>query len=140
MVQLNSPRIELEDEYEAIQSWFLEQGWGDGLPLVPPTAARVEAMLSTTDLAADHTVAELPPNYGAATVERVAINAVMAGCLPAYLPVVLAAVEAISDPAFNLYGIQATTHPCAPLVIVNGPIRATLGLNSSSGAYGPDQY
>ena len=137
MVQLNSPRIELEDEYEAIQSWFLEQGWGDGLPLVPPTPARVEAMLSTTGLAAGHTVTELPPNYGAATVERVAINAVMAGCLPAYLPVVLAAVEAMSDPAFNLYGIQATTHPCAPLVIVNGPIRAALGLNSSSGAYGP---
>ncbi len=137
MVQLNSQRIELEDEYEVLQSWFLEQGWGDGLPLVPPTPARVEAMLSSTDLVAGHVVSELPPNYGAATVERVAINAVMAGCLPAYLPVVLAAVEAMSDPAFNLYGIQATTHPCAPLVIVNGPIRATLGLNSSSGAYGP---
>ena len=137
MVQLDSQRIELEDEYEAMQSWFLEQGWGDGLPLVPPTPARVDAMLTSTDLGADHVVAELPPNYGAATVERVAINAVMAGCLPAYLTVVLAAVEAMSDPAFNLYGIQSTTHPCAPLVIVNGPIRATLGLNSSSGAYGP---
>ena len=66
MVQLNSQRIELEDEYEAIQSWFLEQGWSDGLPLVPPTPARVEAMLSATDLAADHAVAELPP-YGGVT-------------------------------------------------------------------------
>ena len=137
MVQLDSQRIELEDEYETIQSWFLQQGWGDGLPLVPPTPSRVETMLAGTDLALDHAVAELPPNYGAATVERVAINAVMAGCLPEYLPVVLAAVEAISDPAFNLYAIQATTHPCAPLVIVNGPIRAALGMNCSSGAYGP---
>ena len=137
MVNLDSDRFEIENDYELIQSWFMDQGWGDGLPIVPPTPDRVERMLHGTILNPDHIVGEIPPNYGSATVERVAINAVMAGCLPEYLPVVLAAVEAINDPAFNLYGIQATTHSCAPLVIVNGPIRESLGMNSSSGAYGP---
>ena len=137
MVNLDSEQFELRDDYELIQSWFMDQGWGDGLPIAPPTLGRVERMLRGTGMPPDHIVSEIPPNYGSATVERVAINSVMAGCLPEYLPVVLAAVEAISDPAFNLYGIQATTHSCAPLVIVNGPIRESLGMNSSSGAYGP---
>ncbi len=137
MVNLDSEQFELRDDYELIQNWFMDQGWGDGLPIVPPTLDRVERMLRGTGMPPDHIVCEIPPNYGSATVERVAINSVMAGCLPEYLPVVLAAVEAISDPAFNLYGIQATTHSCAPLVIVNGPIRESLGMNSSSGAYGP---
>ena len=137
MVNLDSEQFELRDDYELIQNWFMDQGWGDGLPIVPPTLDRVERMLLGTGMPPDHIVGEIPPNYGSATVERVAINSVMAGCLPEYLPVVLAAVEAISDPAFNLYGIQATTHSCAPLVIVNGPIRESLAMNSSSGAYGP---
>ena len=106
MVNLDSDRFEIENDYELIQSWFMDQGWGDGLPIVPPTPNRVERMLHGTILNPDHIVGEIPPNYGSATVERVAINAVMAGCLPEYLPVVLAAVEAINDPAFNLYGIQ----------------------------------
>ena len=137
MVNLDSDKFEIENDYELIQSWFMDQGWGDGLPIVPPTPDRVERMLHGNNLNPDHIVGEIPTNYGSATVELVAINAVMAGCLPEYLPVVLAAVEAINDPAFNLYGIQATTHSCAPLVIVNGPIREFLGMNSSSGAYGP---
>ena len=137
MVNLDSEQFELQNDYELIQSWFMDQGWGDGLPIVPPTLDRVERMLRGTGMPPDQIVGEIPPNYGSATVERVAISSVMAGCLPEYLPVVLAAVEAISDPAFNLYGIQATTHSCAPLVIVNGPIRESLGMNSSSGAYGP---
>jgi hypothetical protein len=105
--------------------------------VVPPTPDRVEALLATTELPPQHLVAELPPSWGAATVERLAVNAVMAGCSPECLPVLVAGVEAMSDPAFNLFSIQATTHPCAPLLIVNGPIRATLGFNSTSGAYGP---
>lgn len=137
MVQLEAQRIELPDDYDALQSYYLEQGWSDGLPITPPTPQRVEAMLATVSLDPQHVVAQLPPNWGDATVERLAINAVMAGCLPQYLPVVVAGVAAMSDPAFNLYAIQATTHPCAPLFIVNGPIRQELGLNSSSGAYGP---
>jgi hypothetical protein len=137
LVNLVSQRIELADEYEAVQQLYLERGWSDGLPVVPPTPQRVEAMLAGVPLDPQQVVAEIPPNWGAATVEKLAINAVMAGCLPEYLPVVLAAVEAMSDPAFNLYAVQATTHPCSPLVIVNGPIRHSLGLHSASGCYGP---
>ena len=137
MVELVSRRIELDDDYDAVQQLYLDRGWTDGLPVVPPTPERVEAMLATVDLDHQYVVTEIPPNWGAATVEKLAVNAVMAGCLPEHLPVLVAAVEAMGDPAFNLYAIQATTHPCAPLLIINGPIRAALGLNSSSGAYGP---
>lgn len=137
MTQLLSEHIEMVDEFEAVQRMYLERGWTDGLPVVPPTPDRVETMLVATGLPPGDVLAELPPTWGAATVEKLAVNAVMAGCLPEYLPVLIAAVEAISDPVFNLYAIQATTHPCAPLMIINGPIRSALGLNSSSGAYGP---
>ena len=142
MVEFVSPRVEVADEYEAVQGLFLAKGWGDGLPVVPPTPARVEAMLAAGEAEGrdDFGVAEkleIPPNWGEATPEKMAINAVMAGCRPEHFPVVVAAVRAITDPAFNLYAIQATTHPCAPLVIVNGPIREKLGMNSGSGAYGP---
>ena len=137
MTQLLSEHNEMVDEFEAVQRMYLERGWTDGLPVVPPTPDRVETMLVATGLPPGDVLAELPPTWGAATVEKLAVNAVMAGCLPEYLPVLIAAVEAISDPVFNLYAIQATTHPCAPLMIINGPIRSALGLNSSSGAYGP---
>ena len=137
MPRLVSEHIDVVDEYESIQQLYLERGWSDGLPIVPPTPERVEKMLQGTGLDPQHVVVEIPPNWGAATVEKLAVNAVMAGCLPDYLPVIVAAVDAMGDPAFNLYAIQATTHSCAPLIIVNGPIRAALGLNSSSGAYGP---
>ena len=137
MLGLNARRIEVADEYDAVQNLYLERGWTDGLPITPPTPEKVESMLRVTDLPPNQAIAEIPPNWGGATVERLAVNAVMAGCLPEYFPVIVAAVEAMSDPAFNLYAVQATTHPCAPLVIVNGPIREALGLNGSSGAFGP---
>ena len=140
MVRLDSQQIEVTDDFEAVQALYLERGWSDGLPIVPPTPERVEAMLASLDsslFAPQQVVAEIPPNWGGATVERLAINAVMAGCRPEYLPIILAAVEAMGDPAFNFYAIQATTHPCAPLLIINGPIRTELGFNSGSGAYGP---
>ena len=137
MVSLVSQRIEVADDLEAVQQLYLERGWSDGLPVVPPTPERVEAMLAATGLPPQQVVGEVPPNWGAATVEKLAINAVMAGCLPDYLPVLVAAFDAMCDPAFNFYAIQATTHPCAPLVIVNGPIRQRLGMNAGSGAYGP---
>jgi quercetin dioxygenase-like cupin family protein len=137
LVEIVSQRIELSNDHEVVQQYYLKQGWSDGLPVVPPTPERVESMLSATGLDSQHVVAEIPPNWGAATVEKLAINAVMAGCLPEYLPVLIAAVEAMSDPAFNLYAVQATTHSCAPLVIINGPIREPLGVNSLSGCYGP---
>jgi hypothetical protein len=114
MAQLNSELIEVADDFETVQRLCLEQGWSDGLPVVPPTSARVEAMMAGISLPPDHIVAEIPPNFGAATIEMLAVNAVMAGCLPEYMPVLVAAVDGISDPDYNLYGTQATTHPCAP--------------------------
>ena len=140
MIRLDSQQIEIADDFEAVQALYLERGWSDGLPIVPPTPERVEAMLASLDsslFTPQQVIAEIPPNWGGATVERLAINAVMAGCRPEYLPIIVAAVEAMGDPAFNFYAIQATTHPCAPLLIINGPIRTELGFNSGSGAYGP---
>lgn len=137
MTPLVSPQLEVADDLEAVQELYLERGWSDGLPIVPPTPERVRAMLAGGGLDGQQVIAELPPNWGAATVERLAINAVMAGCRPEYLPVIIAAVGAMSDPAFNLYAVQATTHPGAPLLIVNGPIAERLGLNGGSGAFGP---
>ncbi|PKB58275.1 MAG: hypothetical protein BZY83_07905 [SAR202 cluster bacterium Casp-Chloro-G2] len=129
--------MEVNDDFEAVQNLYLDRGWTDGLPIVPPTAERVEAMLAATPLNPQDIIGEIPPNWGSATVEKLAVNAVMAGCRPEYLPVVIAAVAAMCDEAFNLYAIQATTHPCAPLIIVNGPICDDLGLHGGSGAYGP---
>lgn len=121
------------DEFEF---WF-ERGVTDGLPVVPPTRERVEQMLAGTVRARHELVGEMPPNYGRLTVDKAAINAVMAGCRPEYLPVVLAAASCACDPAFNLHGMSTSTHFAAPLIVVNGPVRATIGLNSSFGVFGP---
>ena len=137
MADLTSDKLEVDANFEAAQELYLERGWTDGLPIVPPTIERVEAMLAATPRDPQEIIGEIPPNWGSATVEKLAINAVMAGCKPTYLPVVIASVEAMCDPLFNLYAIQATTHPCAPLIIVNGPICDELGLHGGSGAYGP---
>ena len=134
---LAARRHEVPDDPEAIFEYALEQGWSDGLPLIPPTPERVERMLAGTRRSPAALVARLDPRQGEATVERVAINAVMAGCAPAYLPVVLGAVEAVATAEFNLNGIQATTNPVAPLLIVNGPIRRRIGLNCGRNALGP---
>lgn len=131
------PRLELPDDPEDFQAEMLRRNLGDGLPLVAPTPDRVDAMLDAVGRAADEVVAELPPARGLATVEVVAANAVMAGCLPAHLPVVLAAVEAVADEAFNLYGIQDTTNPVTPLLLVNGPVRHEIGMNLGINAFGP---
>ena len=137
MADLTSDKLEVDANFEAVQELYLERGWTDALPIVPPTIERVEAKLASTPRDPQEIIGEIPPNWGSATVEKLAINAVMAGCKPKYLPVVIAAVEAMCDPLFNLYAIQATTHPCAPLIIVNGPICDELGLHGGSGAYGP---
>jgi hypothetical protein len=121
------------DEFEI---WF-DKGVTDGLPVVPPTRERVERMLAGTERARDETLGQMPPNYGRLTVEKAAINAVMAGCRPDYLPVVIAAAECACDPAFNLHGVATSTHFSAPLIVVNGPIRARIGLNASFGVFGP---
>lgn len=133
--RLGSRRIELgaiEDEVETAY----DRGWTDGLPVVPPTAVRVLRMLDGTSRAPDEIVAVVPPDLVPATVEKVAINAVMAGCKPAYLPVVLAAVEAACSDAFNMHGLLATTYFSGPVVIVNGPIAAQIGMNSGVNCFG----
>lgn len=116
--------------------YFLQQGWTDGLPVIPPTAELVREMMDTVGLGKDDLVGVIPPVNGKATVEKIAANAVMAGCLPAYFPVVIAAIEAMLRPTFNLNGIQTTTSNVTPLIIVNGPCRQALNLNYSSNVLG----
>src|SRR5215212_1267618 len=109
--------LELEDSPEVVLAQFSKREWCDGLPIVPPTEERVRRMLGGRD--GTKSLGPMPPLWRTATLEKIAVNAVMAGCEPAYFPIVLAAVEAMLDPVFNLYGVQATTHPVAPLVVVN---------------------
>ena len=126
------------DGYDAAQEAFYERGWTDGLPVVLPTAPRLQRMLSGLHggKALDTVIAEIPPSGFGVTYETLAVNAVMAGCEPGYLPLLAAAVEAICDPAFNLNGIATTTGPSTPMIVVNGPGAALLGLNSGRGALG----
>jgi hypothetical protein len=132
---LRSRRVdlsELEDDMEALFS----RGWTDGLPVVPPTEARVLAMLEGTSRRPDEIVAIVPPNMVPASVEKVAVNAVLAGCRPEYLPLVLTAVEAACSDDFNMHGVLATTWFAGPLVIVNGPLARAVGMNSGINALG----
>ncbi|TAK24783.1 MAG: hypothetical protein EPO26_05125 [Chloroflexota bacterium] len=115
---------------------LIDMGVTDGLPVVPPTPERVRAMLTGTVRAPDDIVAVVPPSMGTATVEKVAINAVMAGCRPEYLPVVIAAVEAVCSDDFNIHGVLATTHFVGPILIVNGPVRDRIGMNYGVNALG----
>lgn len=119
-----------------VEVWF-ERGVTDGLPVVPPTRERVERVLATVGRKRDELIALVPPNYGPATVEKIAINAIMAGCLPSYFPLVLAAVEAACDPVFNLHGQSGTTNAASPLIVINGPVRGRVGLNCAAGVFGP---
>ncbi len=116
--------------------FFADQGLTDGLPVVPPTAERVLRMLEGTTRPATDLVASIPPNLVPATVEKIAINAVMAGCRPEYLPVVIAAVEAACTDTFNLHGVLCTTYFVGPLIVVNGPIRHAIGLNCGRNVFG----
>ncbi len=132
---LRSRRVELsplEDDMEALYS----RGWTDGLPVVAPTEARVLAMLDGTHRRPDEIVAVVPPNLVAASVEKVAVNAVLAGCRPEYLPLVLATVEAACTDEFNMHGVLATTWFVGPMVVVNGPQARAVGMNSGVNALG----
>ncbi len=129
-------QVELDASAHAIYEHFYEQGWTDGLPIVPPTEALVEAMLRYTDRERYDVVADIVPRGGQATIEKIAINAVMAGCRPEYLPVVITAIEAMVEPPYNLYGRQTTTHPGAHLLIINGPIRHELEVNCHQNVFG----
>lgn len=135
--KLTSARWTLDNSWEIINSWFIEKGWSDGLPIIPPTEQAVENMLTGTKREPSDVVATIPPIEGEATVEKIAINAVMAGCLPEYMPVIITAIEGMSEDRFRLAEIQSTTHPVAPLIVVNGPICKKLRINSKAGAFGP---
>jgi len=132
--------VDTDDEWGELQRRMLALGWGDGLPLVPPTDARVDAMVRGAGLPGDALVALVAPRMGACTVRRLASSAVMAGCRPAHMPLLVAAVRAMAERPFNLYGVQTTTHPVAPLVIVNGPLAQALGVHAGSGLFGPGPW
>jgi len=131
-----SPHFTFADEDQALET-FHARRLTDGLPFVLPTAERVQAMIAGSGRRAGEVIAVVPPRWAEATVENIAINAVMAGCRPPYMPVLIAALQAAADPAFGLYSVQATTHPCAVLMLVSGPIVQELGLNFRHGAFGP---
>src|SRR5262245_50791018 len=105
-----SARVEIADDIDAVQRLFRERGWSDGLPVIPPTPARVDRMLAAHAGSPESIVAVIAPAFGVATVEAIASNAVAAGCEPAYLPVLIAATKAVAEPQFNLQAIQATTN------------------------------
>ena len=131
----HSTQLEIDATEDLIEVCY-ENGWTDGLPVVPPTAERVERMLSGTDREPDELIAAVPPKWGRATVEKVAINAVMAGCKPAYLPLILTAVKAMTAEQFNLHGVQVTTSHVGPMLVVNGPIRKQLEINDGFNLFG----
>lgn len=132
---LASRRIELAELDDDIEAMFA-RGFTDGLPVVPPTEERVLRMLTGTTRAPDEIVAVVPPDLVPVTVEKVAVNAVMAGCLPEYLPWVLTAVEAVCTDEFNIHGVLATTMPVGPVIICNGPGTTAIGMNGGGNAMG----
>ncbi len=135
----NSPirarKIEIAPSDDVFEFMF-DQGFSDGLPLVPPTPERVMRMIDGSPRGSQEVIAHMPPNMGDVTIEKVAINAVMAGCKPEYMPVIIAAVEAVCTDEFNIHGVMATTMGASPVMIVNGPIRHKLGMNMQLGALG----
>jgi thiol-disulfide isomerase/thioredoxin len=130
-----SRQIRLGEWDDDIEACF-ERGWTDGLPVVPPTDVRIIRMLQGTARKPDQIVGEVPPNLAPITVEKVAINAVMAGCRPEYMPVILAALEASLDPVFTMHGLLCTTCFSSPIIVVNGPIAAEIGMNSGINCLG----
>jgi thiol-disulfide isomerase/thioredoxin len=133
--RLTSRSVELAPLEDDLEACFA-RGWTDGLPVVPPTPERVLRMLAGTSRDPAEVVAVVPPDLAPCTVEKVAINAVMAGCLPEYLPVVIAALEAACTERFNIHGVLATTYAVGPAVIVNGPIRRAIGMNAGINVLG----
>jgi hypothetical protein len=126
-----------DPDAEKVSNEFYIKNQTDGLPIIPPTRSRVDKFLKYSDLKPEEIIAILPPKRGKATLEKVAINAVMAGCLSNFMPVVQHAVKAVSQEKFNLPGINATTHPISICAIVNGPVSTELAINSGAGCLGP---
>jgi len=134
--QFSSQILEVDDSFSA-QELFHSRGWSDGLPIVPPTSESVGACLDWVGLAPDHLVGTEPVRQRAVTAEKVAINAVMAGCLPMHFPVVVTALTAMLDEPFLLHGATASTGGCAVLLIVNGPVRNEIAMSATFNAIGP---
>src|SRR5688572_8642782 len=134
-MQLASTIFEAADLEAAIELCF-EKKWTDGLPVVPPTRGAIERILAYLKRDPQDVVGIVPPRNGVATIEKIAINCAMAGCRPEYVPIVLAAVEAMLEERFNLNGVQTTTHACAPLAMVSGPAVKKLGFNTRGGGTG----
>ena len=134
---LSSERHEAEiDDAAEFTRFAMARGWGDGLPAIPPTEARVRAFLGANNRYADEVICALPPTNADCSVEKIAINAVMAGAPAASLPLIIAALEAMADPDFELFGLNATTAPVVPLTLVNGPIRDRLQIPYRHGCLG----
>ncbi|HEX9142801.1 MAG TPA: hypothetical protein VGA09_00930 [Candidatus Binatia bacterium] len=133
---LQAERFDVQDDVWAVNAFFEEKGWTDGLPIIPPTEERVAQMLAAVKRDPSAVIGTVPPRWAPATVEKIAINAVMAGCLPPYMPLLIAAVEAITDSKLNLYSLQATTGGPAVMLIINGPVRSQLKINGGSNALG----
>ena len=125
-------------QYEDEHEHCYDRGWSDGFPVIPPTPERILRMLDGTNRDPQEVVGLIPPNLSPATVEKVAINAVMAGCKPEYLPVVLACLEVALEPEVTLHGVMCSTCPCSPVLILNGPITKRLGMNSGINVLGND--
>ena len=134
---LKSRRVEVPESFNAIQDYYEDQGWTDGLPVVPATEELVRSMLGAFGEDPGYSLGIIQPRNANATLEKLAINAVMAGCRPEHFPVLVAAVKAIMKSDFNLAGCQATTGGAAPVIIVNGPIAEKLGINGDAGCFGP---
>jgi hypothetical protein len=132
-----TPRVAFKGSLQDVNRYYYGKGWTDGLPIIPPTAAAVAEMLTGTDLPHDYIVATLIPRKGKATIEKIAINAVMAGALPTYMPVLIAAVQSLADPKTRFDTFEVSTGSWAPFFAVNGRIRNDIQINCSSGALSP---
>ena len=129
-----------DGSFDAVNRYFYDKRWGDGLPIVPPTQELVQTMLRHTDLTPEKVLGKMGPSWNLTTVHHVAVNAVMAGCRPEYFPVVLAGIDAVLDPEFNIYGVQGTTNPAGVMLLVNGPIARELDVNGGTNLFGQGWY
>ena len=133
---VRATRLQVAPAFDEVNRLFLERGWSDGLPIVPPTEERVAAMVDAVGLPAEEVLGVMPPGDGIVTVEKVAANAVMAGAMPQHMPAVLAAVRAALTADYNVGGVAATTAGAAPLIIVNGPVAGRIGVNGDTACFG----
>jgi hypothetical protein len=132
-----TPRVAFKGSLQEVNRFYYSKGWTDGLPIIPPTEAAVAEMMTGTDLPPDHIVATIIPRKGKATIEKIAINAVMAGALPTYMPVLIATVQSLADPKTRFDTFEVSTGSWAPFLAVNGRIRNDININCSSGALSP---